>query len=107
MTVESEKVQFLLETTQRDVNLAIKKRLVLAQVTETERFAILRAIRWSFISHDQLVEISMDSDFDAARAMILEGLSSRLVKFEETTKVGSSLLNMLPRNCLQDGGNQG
>jgi hypothetical protein len=76
----------LLDATQRDVNLAVKKRLVLAQVTETERLNIFKAIRWSFVSHDDLVEVSTDSDFDAARSLILEGLSSRLVNFEKTTK---------------------
>jgi len=35
------------------------------------------------MSHEELVEVSMDKDFELARPLILEGLSSRLVNFEK------------------------
>jgi hypothetical protein len=48
------------------------------------------------MTHEELVETSMDSNFELARAMILEGLSCRLVNFEKTSKLGS-LVNLTPR----------
>jgi hypothetical protein len=93
---KEEKCQFIMDTVQRDLNKEIKARLVLRLVTETEKIAVFRAIRWSFISHEQLIETSMDKDFEVARPMILEGLSSRLVNFEKSAKLGTSI-NLMPR----------
>jgi hypothetical protein len=91
-----EKCQFIMDTVQRDLNKVIKARLVLRLVTETEKIEVFKAIRWSFMSHEQLIETSMDKDFEVARPMILEGLSSRLVNFEKSAKLGSNI-NLIPR----------
>jgi hypothetical protein len=32
---------------------------------------VFKAIRWSFMTHEQLVEVSMDKDFELAKEMIL------------------------------------
>lgn len=48
------------------------------------------------MTHEQLVETSMDKDFEMARPMILEGLSSRLVNFEKSAKLGQKI-NLTPR----------
>lgn len=48
------------------------------------------------MTHEQLVETSMDRFFEAARPMILEGLSCRLVNFEKSTKLGQNI-NLQPR----------
>ncbi len=48
------------------------------------------------MSHEELVETSLDSHFELARPMILEGLSCRLVNFEKSSKLGS-LVNLTPR----------
>lgn len=85
-----------MDITQRDLNRDIKASLVLRAVTETEKIEVFKAIRWSFMTHEQLVETSMDKDFEMARPMILEGLSSRLVNFEKSAKLGQSI-NLAPR----------
>ena len=69
---------------------------MLRPVTETEKIEAFKAIRWSYMSHEQLIETSMCKDFELARPMILEGLSSRLVNFEKSTKLGQSI-NLMPR----------
>ena len=92
----NKKTQFILDITQRDVNRDIKASLVLRPVTETEKIEVFKAIRWSFMTHEQLVETSMDKDFEMARPLILEGLSSRLVNFEKSAKLGQSI-NLNPR----------
>ena len=82
--VNCEYNQFLLDITQRDANEVVKKRLVLAQVTETQRLNIFKAVRWSLIPHEQLMETSLNPAFDTARPLILEALSLRLVNYEHS-----------------------
>lgn len=47
-----------------------------------EKIKIFKAIRWSFMSHEQLISCSKDKDFELAKNFILEGLSMRLTNFE-------------------------
>jgi hypothetical protein len=49
----------------------IKARLTLRPISETDKIDVFKAIRWSFMTHEELVETSLDSDFEAARPMIL------------------------------------
>jgi hypothetical protein len=56
---------------QNERNKIIKSRLLVKPVTETEKIEVFRAIRWSFMSHEQLIEVSMDKEFELAREMIL------------------------------------
>lgn len=91
----------MLDIVQRDQNDIVKQRLVLAQISEKERTNIYKAIRWSFIPHEKLMETSLNSAFDIARPLILEALSLRLVPFESSAKLGSSL-NLKPRTKFPD-----
>ena len=43
---------------------------------------MFEAIRWSYLTHEQLVEVSMEKEFELAKPLILEGLSNRLINFE-------------------------
>lgn len=61
-----------------------------APVTEAEKQEIFKCIRWNLMTHEQLVECSMDKDFEMARQYILDGLSNRLVNFEKSTKLGDT-----------------
>ena len=45
------------------------------------------------MSHEELVQVSMDREFELARPLIMEGLSSRLINFEKSTKM-QSLINL-------------
>ena len=78
------------------MNKIVKSRLALRTVSDTERIAVYKAIRWSYIDHEQLLEISNDKEFELARPMILEGLSCRLVDFEKS-KTLCKLINVNPR----------
>jgi hypothetical protein len=42
------------------------------------------------MTHEQLVETSMDKAFETAKTFILDGLSSRLVNFEKTFRMNES-----------------
>jgi hypothetical protein len=48
------------------------------------------------MTHEELVEASEIKVFELARPMILQGLSYRLVNFENTEKKGK-LINLVPR----------
>lgn len=61
----------MLDYLQNERNKIIKSRLLVKPVTETEKIEVFRAIRWSFMSHEQLIEVSMDKEFELAREMIL------------------------------------
>jgi hypothetical protein len=56
---------------QNERNKVIKSRLLVKPVTETEKIDVFKSIRWSFMSHEQLIEVSMDREFELAREMIL------------------------------------
>lgn len=86
VTGEQQKVQFILDIAQRDVNTLLKQKTTLKKVSAAEKIKVFQAMRWSFMSHEELVELSTDPDFELARGMILEGLSSRLVNFEKSMK---------------------
>ena len=57
---------------------------------------MFEAIRWSYLTHEELVEVSMEKEFELAKSLILEGLSCRLINFEQTQKMGK-LVNNKPR----------
>lgn len=61
----------MLDYLQNERNKVIKSRLLVKPVTETEKIDVFKSIRWSFMSHEQLIEVSMDREFELAREMIL------------------------------------
>jgi hypothetical protein len=89
-------LQFILNAEQVDRNEEIESRFALRHISGQQKIEVFKAIRWSFMTHEQLVETSMDRFFEAARPMILEGLSCRLVNFEKSTKLGQNI-NLQPR----------
>jgi len=54
------------------------------------------------MSHEELVETSMDKEFEMAKAYILDGLSNKLVNFEKSAKLGQSF-NLKPRTKYPGG----
>lgn len=86
----------MLDKLHKESNDVVRQRLLLKPLTEVEKLQVFKQIRWSFMSHEELVETSLDRDFELARPMILEGLSCRLVNFEKSSKLGS-LVNLTPR----------
>ena len=94
--LQQQQSQFYLNINQRAVNRVIKDRLTCTPVTEAEKAEIFRSIRWNLMTHEQLVETSMDSDFEMAKAYILDGLSNKLVNFEKSSKLNLSF-NVMPR----------
>ena len=61
----------MLDYLQNERNKVIKSRLLVKPVTETEKIDVFKSIRWSFMSHEQLIEVSMDREFELEREMIL------------------------------------
>lgn len=52
------------------------------------------------MSHEELMKLSVDKDFEEARDLVLEGLSMKLKTFENTSKgddVSKLTINLEPR----------
>jgi len=64
--------------------------LQVKKVTEAEKQEIFKEIRWNLMSHEQLVECSMDEALVSAKAFILNGLSMKLVNHEKTNVLNHS-----------------
>jgi hypothetical protein len=59
---------------------------------------LFKAIRYAYLHHDQLVEISLNPDFAGAKDYILEGLSYRLNPYEQAKKPADQYkINVKPR----------
>ena len=55
------------------------------------------------MTHEQLVDVSMDRDFELAKEMILQGLSFRLLNFENNPNASfdkKNILGILEHNLL-------
>lgn len=56
------------------------------RLTEEEKLALLKTIRYSQLSHPTLKKVSANPLFSLAKDYVLQGLSARLKAFEETTE---------------------
>ena len=45
---------------------------------DEDKLRIFRAIRWTYMAHEELLKLSMDPDFSLAKSMIMQGLSCKL-----------------------------
>lgn len=54
------------------------------RLTEEEKLALLRTIRYSQLSHQTLKKVSANPLFSLAKDYVLQGLSARLKSYEET-----------------------
>ena len=61
---------------------------------------IFKAMRFSYMTHDELLKLSMDPDFALGKEMIMQGLSTKLNNYEHS---GTSelLINLRPRDVTQ------
>jgi hypothetical protein len=90
---KEKKSQFILDIEQRKVNEELSKRLVVKPITEAEKQEIYSVIRWNLMSHEQLVDCSMDRELESARPQILSGLSLRLVNHEKSNLINETFIN--------------
>eukprot|EP00743_Colponemidia_sp_Colp-15_P011212 GILK01012475.1.p1 GENE.GILK01012475.1~~GILK01012475.1.p1 ORF type:complete len:714 (+),score=102.50 GILK01012475.1:44-2143(+) len=66
-------------------------------LTQEEKIRLLSCVRFAFLTHHQLLEAKSDRLVDAARDMILDGISVRLDKHEPGKKNVSYCISLQPR----------
>ena len=66
------------------------------RLTKEEKKELFKAIRYSYLPHEKLLELSTHPTFDLAKNYIVEGLSIRLDSYENALKKDVSI-NLEPR----------
>ena len=74
----AQRIQFVLDLKQEERNKEIENMLRLKPLSDADKIEIFKAIRWTFITHEELLALSMDPDFALAKSMIMQGLSCKL-----------------------------
>ena len=71
--------------------------LKIKPLSDADKIKIFKAIRFSFMTHDELLKLSMEPEFALGKEMILQGLSCKLNNYEHsgTTEL---LINLRPRD---------
>ena len=80
------KVQFLMEEEQKKTIEEMKTKGDLKRLTKDQKDALFKAIRYGYLYHEELVDLSVNPDFLPAKDYIFEGLSYRLNPFEHANR---------------------
>ena len=68
---------------------------------DEDKLRIFRAIRWTYMSHEELLKLSMDPDFSLAKSMIMQGLSCKLdPNYAQTMSNHELLITVKPRDVV-------
>ena len=67
----AQRIQFVLDLKQEERNKDIENMLRLKPLSDADKIEIFKAIRWTFITHEELLKLSMDPDFALAKSMIM------------------------------------
>jgi hypothetical protein len=73
-----ERIQFLEDRSHNKFNEVIKGRLHREPFTDEWKLNMFKTIRWAFMTHEQLVNVSRNPEFVLAKDMVLTALSCRL-----------------------------
>lgn len=91
------KIQFLHEEKQADINKQIEERLAVKKLKEEEKDRLFKAIHYAYLKHEDLVETSLNPNFQPAKDYIMQGLSYRLNPYEANQKHREYTINLHPR----------
>ena len=94
-----DQIQHVLNIKQKDRNLEIKEKANKQTLTDDQKEAIMRCIRYPFLPQDALLKMSTDPDFTLGKELIVQGLA---VKLGGTHAVANEDLkiNIKPRTAL-------
>lgn len=79
---DPEKIQYDLDKAAAEKVGEVEARLDKARLNKEERRKLYKTVRYSYMSHKELVKLSADQAFEEARDLVLEGLSLRLKTYE-------------------------
>ena len=91
------RIQFVLDLKQKQRNDELEAMLKIKPLSDVDKTRIFKAVRFSYMTHDELLKLSMNPDFALGKEMILQGLSCKLNNYEHS---GSNelLINLRPRD---------
>ena len=75
-------------------------RAKITRLTKEQKTELFRTIRYSYMSHEELIMLTQNTVFELAKDFILEGLSFRLNSFENAIKKDTRI-NTEPRSNFQ------
>lgn len=79
------------------------EKLKIKPLTDEDKLRIFKSIRWTFMTHEELLKLSMDPDFTLAKSMIMQALSCKLdPNFTKTMSHHDLLINPKPRDVAQE-----
>lgn len=94
------RIQYVLDLQQEAINKQVRQRLERQPLTNPEKMEIFKAVRWAFMTHEQLVAVSRDPAFELAREMIFTALSCRLDTYDATLKEDVAF-SLVPRSAYK------
>ena len=98
---KAKRIQFILDLKQQARNDAIEAMLKVKPLKDEDKLRIFRAIRWTYMSHEELLKLSMDPDFSLAKSMIMQGLSCKLdPNYAQTMSTRELLITVKPRDAV-------
>ena len=87
----------ILDLKQQQKNEEIDAMLRIRPLTDADKHRIFKTIRFSFMTHDELLRLSGSPEFALGKELILQGLSCKLNNYEHGA--GELLINTKPRDC--------
>ena len=82
---------------------SINDKLIVKKLKKDQKEHLFKAIHYSFLKHEELIETSLNPNFDQAKDYIMQGLSYRLNPYEANQKYREFTINLQPRkNYGQD-----
>ena len=79
----------------------LKSKLIKTPLTKEQEQQLIYCIRFSFLSHPELINLTTDNILGEYKDLILQGLSIRLKTYENTSE-NLCLINIQPRKYLKE-----
>jgi hypothetical protein len=68
------------------IHKVCSQRVQLKRLSQNEKIELFKTVRYSFLSHENLISLTSNKTFELAKDFILEGLSLKLNAFEAGIK---------------------
>lgn len=97
-----QKVQTQIHDKIEEEGKEINKVLEVVRMNKAQRKMIFEAIRYSFLSHEELIDTAKNPNFEEVRNFVLEGMSCRLDPFEHINNRDNFHINLEPRESYSE-----
>ena len=67
---------------------------------DDDKSKIFKAVRFSYMTHEELLKLMQNPEFVLAKEMVMQGLSCKLNNYENSNNI-DLLINLRPRDSIQ------